>query len=304
MADQTTRQVLPEGNHLAAAALLLVTGLALPGLNAMVKYLGPDYSIVQLLWLRYAGHFLFLVVLFLPRYGLGLFRTRRPGLQMARSLCFFMGSMLVFLGLQSTDMALATAIQFTSPIMVTALAPLLLREPVGPVRLGAVLLGFVGALIVVRPQASGLAPGEILLLVSALTGALGQILSRRLAGHDPALTSTVYMVVLGFVIISVPLPFFWRWPDTGMDALLFALLGLVGGLGHYCLLRAYQMASAAFVAPLFYFQIIGAAVFGFLVFGALPDAMTLLGSAVIIGSGLMITARELRQRRRRQTTRI
>ncbi|WP_169054885.1 DMT family transporter [Azospirillum sp. TSA2s] len=278
-----------------AVLLMIVTAIVIPLLNATVKYLGGRYPVAELQWLRYAGHFLFMMVVFLPRYRWALFRTRRPDLQAARSVLFCASSLIMFYALEHTPLATATAIGFTAPLMVTALAPLLLRENVGPVRLCAVVVGFVGALIVVRPGYSPLHWSAALIFLSAMTSALTQILSRKLSGQDPSATSSTYMVLLGFALSSIPVPFVWVPPADLRDAILFLALGTLGGFGHYCLVRAFEVAPAPFVAPFIYLQIFGAAALGWLAFGQLPDLWTWVGSAVIIASGIVVLLRERRR---------
>jgi drug/metabolite transporter (DMT)-like permease len=180
--------------------------------------------------------------------------------------------------------------------MVTALAPLVLRESVGLAQWLAVAAGFVGALVVVRPGGGGADWAVLLLLVNAAASAVIQLLSRLLAQHDGAATSNTYMVLVGFVLTSLPLPWVWRLPEGGLDALVFLGIGLAGGIGHYLLVRAFELAPAAFVSPFTYGQILGATLISYLVFGQLPDAWTWVGAAIIAASGLFILLRERRRK--------
>jgi drug/metabolite transporter (DMT)-like permease len=276
-----------------AVVFMLIAAVTLPGLSACAKYLS-DYSVVQITWARYAGHFAFMVVVFAPRSGLAILRSARPRLQLTRSALHCASAILTFVALGFISLATSTAIFFSGPLMVTALAPFVLREQLGWDRALAVVVGFAGALVVVRPGWTGEHFAALLMFASAAASAAVQLLSRKLAAYDQALTSNTYMVLIGFLAMSLPLPFVWRMPDTGLDALAFVLIGCVGGLGHYFLVRAFELAPASVVSPLNYAQIVGAIVLGYILFGELPDIWTWVGSAIIAFSGIFILVRERR----------
>jgi drug/metabolite transporter (DMT)-like permease len=137
----------------------------------------------------------------------------------------------------------------------------------------------------------------LILLVNAAASAVIQLLSRKLAQHDGAAASNTYMVLVGFVLTSLPLPLVWRSPTDVQDMLVFVGIGVSGGIGHYLLVRAFELAPAAFVSPFTYGQILGATLISYFVFGQLPDALTWLGAAIIVASGLFILYRERSVRR-------
>jgi drug/metabolite transporter (DMT)-like permease len=283
-----------------AALFMLVAAGLLPLLNAAIKILSArDYPVGELLWSRYAGHLAFMLVVFVPGRGLSLLASARPFIQLSRSILFCFSTFLMFYALRFVPLATATAISFTAPLIVTALAPLMLGERVGRARAAAVVAGFVGALIVVRPGSGAQHWAAFLIFGNATASALTQILSRKLAGYDRPETSNTYMVVAGFLIATAALPLAWKTPETLADAVLLASLGLIGGLGHYCLVRAFELAPAPFVSPFNYGQILGAALLGYVVFGQLPDRWTWLGATIIALSGLAILLRERRLRSRR-----
>jgi drug/metabolite transporter (DMT)-like permease len=296
VADQT--EPAAPNDYKQAVLFMALAAVFLPLLNAAIQYLAPAYPVGQLLWVRYAGHLAFMVVVFAPARGAALLASSRPGLQVARSALFCASTFLTFYALGFVPLATATVILFTSPLIVTALAPLLLRETVDRASALAVLAGFAGALIVARPGSGALHWSAFLILGSAAASAMTQILSRKLAGHDRPETSNTYMVLVGFALASLALHFVWRWPAAWWDALLLASLGVFGGLGHYCLVRAFELAPAPFVSPFNYAQILGAALLGFLVFGQVPDLWLWSGAAVIAGSGVFILLDQ--QRRSRQ----
>ena len=279
---------------------MLLAALFLPLLNAAVKAMSARYPVLELLWARYAGHLAFMLVVFAPWRGLALLRSTRPVLQVSRSTLFCISSFIMFYALGFVPLATAVAINFTSPLIVTALAPIMLAERVGTARAVAVGVGFLGAMIVVQPGSGAYHWAAFLIFVAAFTSAVTQVLSRKVAGHDAPETSNTYMVVAGFMLTSLPLPFVWQTPASAWDALLFVSLGVLGGLGHYCLVRAFELAPAPFISPFNYAQILGAAVLSALVFGQVPDLWTWVGAAIITLSGIFIL---LYERLRRRTDR-
>jgi drug/metabolite transporter (DMT)-like permease len=278
-----------------AIVFVILAVLVLPIVNACAKLL-DGYSIVQITWARYAGHFLFMMLVFAPRYGRDLLRTTRPKMQLTRSSLHCLSAFLNFYALGFVALPTATAIAFTAPLIVTALAPLVLSERIGFARWLAVGAGFIGTLVVVRPGTDGQSWAMTLLLLSAANSAVIQLMSRKLAQHDGAAVSNTYMVLVGFVLMSLPLPWIWQDPADLPDTLLFVAIGITGGLGHYFLVRAFELAPAGFVSPFTYGQILGATLLSYLIFGQLPDTWTWLGVAVIVASGLFIFYRERRSR--------
>ncbi|WP_456264707.1 DMT family transporter [Caballeronia glebae] len=227
-----------------------------------------------------------MLLFFVPRRGLSIFQSTRPGLQASRSAIFCIGSFLMFYALGFVPVATATAVSFTAPLIVTALSPYFLKETVRRRNWAAVLLGFMGTLIIVRPGTGGMHPAALLILISALGSATTQVMSRKLALHDNPETSNLYMASVGFFLSSLLMPWVWTSPTSIVDAVLMSALGLFGGCGHYCLVRAFEIAPAPFVAPFNYAQIVGAAVLGFVCFHQVPDAGTLMGTCIIVISGL------------------
>ncbi|MCG8689944.1 MAG: DMT family transporter [Minwuiales bacterium] len=279
--------------------LFMVLAVSLfPFLNSGVKYLAEDYGTAQIVWARYAGHFLFMLVVFLPSNGRSLFATSRPGLQIVRSILLFTSTVFYFTALAYVAIPTAASISFTGPLMVTALAVPLLGEYVGPRRWAAVLIGFVGALIIIRPGLGETHWATTLVLGSAASYALYQILTRKVAGHDNPSTTITYAAIVGVTVASLGLPFVdLKMPANTIDWLVFASLGLTGGLGHWCVVKAFQYAPVPVVSPFGYGQLIGATILGYAIFGDFPDLWTWVGAAIIVGSGLYITYREAVRKR-------
>jgi drug/metabolite transporter (DMT)-like permease len=277
---------------------MMLSAILIPLLNASSKYLTQFYPVVEITWARYAGHFVFMLLVFAPRRGTRLLVSSRPVLQLVRSTLLCLSTLIYISALKWVELPTATAISFTGPLIVTALAPFLLGEQVGRTRWLAVGVGFLGALVVVRPGMEGANQAALLVLASASASALYQIMTRKLASQDPAETSITYIALAGFVLTSVPLPFVWVTPESLWHALVFVGLGLFGGFGHYFLVRAFELAPAPVVSPFNYGQLIGAAVLSYSVFGQIPDAWTWLGAFIIAASGIfMLYAERSRGRR-------
>ncbi|AHL75358.1 membrane protein [Stutzerimonas stutzeri] len=282
-------QVEPKRSpFVTAVAFMLAAAILIPLLNAEVKYLGVFYPVIQLLWCRYFGHVVFMLAVFAPRKGPALFRSQRPWLQIVRSLLFCLTSFLMFCALQYVPVATAAAVSFTAPMVVLVLAPFMLGEQVSLLKTVAVICGFVGALVVIQPGGDAFHPAVLLVLFSACTSALTQILSRKLASHDTPETSNTYMAAAGFVLTSLMLPFFWQSPDNLVHLGLLISMGVLGGSGHYCLVRAFEVAPAPFVAPFTYLQIVGASLLGYLLFAELPNLWSWIGTVIIVLSGLVV----------------
>ena len=278
-----------------AVLFMLLAALLIPLLNASSKYLTRHYPVIEITWARYAGHFVFMVLVFMPRRGTRLLVSRQPMLQLLRSALLCISTLIYISALAFVSLPTATAMSFTGPLIVTALAPIVLGESVGWRRWLAVGIGFLGALVVVRPGAGGVNEGAVILFASAFASALYQLLTRKLASHDPAETSITYIALAGFVLMTIPLPFVWVTPATVWDMVVFAGLGVFGGFGHYFIVRAFELAPAPVVSPFNYGQLVGAALLSYIVFSELPDAWTWVGAGIIAASGLFMLYAERRK---------
>lgn len=268
-----------------------------PLLNTAVQYLTVEYSIIQLVWARYVGHLVYILAVLVPTRGLRFVRTNRPRLQIVRSSLLVTATFLYFTALAYIPLATTTAINFTGPLMIVALSIPILGETVGLRRWSAVVLGFIGALIIIRPGFGGVHWAAFLVLGCAACNAFYQILTRSLAGHDSAETSIFYTALVPSILVTLLLPFGARLPLSAFDWMLFGGLGLIGGLGHYCVIKAYENAEASIISPMNYVQLIGATLLGYLVFADFPDVWTSLGAVIIVASGLYIMRREAIRRR-------
>ena len=284
--------IFPAGREPLVAVALMVLGASLiPAMNALAKYLASDYPVWQVVWARFFGHLLWMMLFFSARRGFTILRTARPITQAVRSLVFFIANVCFITALPFVDLATASAVMFTAPIIVTALAVPLLRERVGLRRWTAVAVGFAGALVIIRPGSTLFDPWALLVLVSASYYAVYQIWTRRLTLVDSPETLIVYTAVAGALVSTVTIPWIARMPDSLGDLAAFAGLGLVGALAHLCIVQALKRAPASTVSPIGYFELVTAVLFGYAVFGDLPDAATWAGAALIVASGAWIAFR-------------
>lgn len=270
---------------------LLFMGIAcalFPIMNALVKLLSATYPFEQLVWARVLSHLVLIMLIFLPRRGLDLFRVRQPVAQFICSMTLLASTFFFFGAVEYVGVADAIAISFIAPLAVVFLAWPLLGERITWRRLLAVAVGFSGVMIVIRPGSSVFQWASLMIVASAIAYAVYQIFIRRVAGLDHPSTTVFYTALGSTVVMTAVVPFFWRTPDNPGDIALLCSLGFFGGIGHYCVARAMTYAPANFIAPFNYTQMIGSVIMGFLMFGEIPDAYTWLGSAVIIAAGLMV----------------
>jgi drug/metabolite transporter (DMT)-like permease len=278
----------PVYRPLMGIVLMCLAGTFFPVMNGVAKLMSQTYSSEQVVWARTLSHLVFLLLLFMPRYGVQVVRTRRPGIQVLRSALLIASTYLFFSAIKVVPIAQAAAVSFLSPLLVVLLAAPMLGERITPGRIAAVLAGFAGVLVVTRPGAAVFQPASLLIVGSATCYALYQVYTRRVAGIDSAATSSTYSALVGTVLMSAIVPLSWRTPDAVVDVLLLASLGVFGGLGHYCVARSLSCAPANLVSPFMYWQMVGSVIVGYLLFSEVPDAFTWLGAAMIIGAGLWV----------------
>lgn len=274
--------------------ILLISGafLLFTCLDTTAKYLGHSLPVLQIVWARFLGHLVLAAVLFLPRYGSGLLRTRRPRLQALRSTFLLGSTFFNFAALHYLQLSTTTAILFSTPLLIAGLAVPLLGEKVGPRRWTAIVVGFIGVLIIVRPGLGVVHWAVSLSLCAALSGSLYNIATRKLAGSDPAPTIHFFSPVVGVLLLTPVMPFVWQTPTHWLEWLLLCATGLLGGAGHYLLIVAHRLAPAPILAPFIYPQIFYMMLSGYLVFGDVPDPWVGVGALVVIGSGLYLWYRE------------
>lgn len=270
---------------------MIVAASLFAALDTTAKYLGQSMHSLDVVWLRYAGHVV-LVILFLRAWShLDVFRTRKPLLHIVRGLNLLLATVFNFWALQYLQLAEASAIMFCSPLIVTALAGPLLGEPIGLRRWIAVGIGFIGVLVVTRPGTGAMHWAVILSFVAVVNYASYSILTRRMNRTESAEGLLLISALVGVAALAPVAPSAigslagWSW------ALAF-LLGFFGATGHYALVVSHRIAPASIIAPFIYTQMAWMILLGYLIFDDSPDRWTLAGTAIIAGAGLYILHRE------------
>jgi drug/metabolite transporter (DMT)-like permease len=280
-----TSSLTSTSQPLKGMLLIVVATLLFSSHDVLSKYLSGIYPVMLVIWVRYLVHTLLMMGIFLPQSGLRILRTRRPWHQVARALCLLGTSLMFVSGLQYIPLAEATAVNFLAPLMVTALSVPLLGERVSVGQWAAVLVGFCGVITIVHPGGDLFTPAILFPFGSALCFCFYQILTRKVAEVDSPTTSNFFAGIFNTLLMSAVVPFFWQWP-TWFDGLFMVALGACGMTAHLLLTQAFRYAPPALLAPLGYCQIVFAGIYGFLVFGHSPAPTTIVGIAVICGSGI------------------
>ena len=272
---------------MASATLFMVAS------DSVAKHLSGSYPTWELIWSRHLFQAL-LIFAWLGRRAGPALRTGNPVLQLVRSALLLTTTGCFYLGLRYVPLADAVAVLNLSPVMVTALSAPLLGERVGGRRWAAVLVGFLGVIILLRPGQGSVQVAVLLPLAAALQFALFQIVTRRLSGRDDPVTTMAYTPLVGAVVGSLLLPAVWVTP-TAPHWGLMAATGVFGFIAHLMIIRSFAAAPAATVAPFNYLTLVWAGLLGFILFDEIPDAWTIAGAAVIVASGVYIFHREGRQ---------
>lgn len=242
---------------------------------------------MQVVWARYLFALPVLLLGTPRRAWATVLRVSRPGLQAARALLPVLASFAIVLGLVYLPLAEVTVLTFASPLLVAALSAPVLGERVALRDWLSILIGFVGIVIVIRPGSDAFAWAALFPLACAAFFALFQITTRLVGRSDPPATTLAWTLLIGLGVTSLLLPLGWR-PVHAASWALMALTGLCFGGAQYLLVRAYLRAPAALLAPFTYVQIVPATLLGLLLFGAVPDAIAWLGTAIVIGAGLLV----------------
>lgn len=278
---------LPTGAAAGIVLMLAAQLVVMPTNDAAVKYLVAALPVGQLAWARFFLNFVILAPVALWRHRGAALAPGRPALQLLRGVLIVASNLLFIAGLRFVPLADAVATVFVAPLAVAALSPLVLRERVGAVGWAAVATGFAGALIIIRPGFAQASLGTLLPLGAGLSFAAYLLVTRKLVGRSPPLVTQTATALVGAVLSTLLLPLGWSWPSASAWALMLAI-GAGSCVGHVLITLAHEHAPAAVLAPLTYLSLVSATALGYLLFGDLPDLLTLLGAAIVIGSGLAV----------------
>lgn len=276
--------------------LMLLAILLFTAMDATAKGLIERYPVAQVVWARFAGQVL-IVVLLLRGAVMTALRTRWPLLHLVRAICQLGATGCFFASLPHIGLAEATALTDLNPVLITLGAALFLGEKLGPRRLGGVVVAMIGAMIVIRPGMSVFTPAALLPLAAALFYTANALLTRRLGPLESFWTPLLLAALFGALATSAVQPLVWQ-PVAMEDLPLFLLVGCLGTGAQLCLIRAFSMAEAGAVAPFAYVGILFATGWGILLYDEWPDLATIIGALVIVAAGLYVWHRETRANRK------
>lgn len=274
---------------------MLASAVAFTIMTTLIKFLGDDYPAALQTFYRQAAGFIVLLPIIIQRRS-AAFATSRPAILIFRAGAGTVALILSFYAFQKMPLADANALSFTRTLWLVPLAAFALKERIGPLRLGAALVGFAGVLMMIRPGADGqfhMGLPALAMLASSFLLALTitgmKVLTRD---HSPTVL-LVWSAALGLVLAAPPALFVWRWPNP-LDLGLLALMGVMGTVTQGCYIKGIQIGDAAAMAPIDYVRLVFTAAIGFLVFHEVPGLWTIAGAAVVVASTLLITWLEAR----------
>ena len=283
---------MPKNHNLIGIGFMLAAMASLPMIDVFTKYLGQmGVPVLQIVWARMTFGTAVTLPFAVQAAGSAALRPERPVYHLFRASFLILATYTFFLSLKYLPIADALAIFFVQPLIVVVLSALVLGERVGPRRWAAVVVGFIGTMIIIRPGFGTVTPGTWLALAAGTSLAVYFVMTRRISGSAKAMVTTFQTNAIGMILASIAMPFVWVTPSA-QQWLMFVGLGLVATVGHFMIVRAYDFAEASLLAPFAYTEMIMATVLGWYFFGDFPDRFTLIGVTVLIASALYISWRE------------
>ena len=281
-------------NRKIGIALVTLTTLMFASLDTSAKWLVLSLPVLQVVWMRFFSQVLFTAAVFAPTMGWGMFRVVNLKLQCLRGLILAVMTALNFLALQYLQLAETGAIQFSVPILIAVLSSWWLKEKLDVASWIAIWVGFAGVLVIIRPGSHAFHPAIFLSVMNAFLYAGFNMLTRRLAASENPVSTQLFSAAVSAVVLA---PFAWSQWQTPEGVLTWVIIGLIGvfaGLGHLSVASAHRYASAAFLGPFLYQQILYMTLGGWLVFGQTPDHAVALGAVIVVASGMFLLWREMR----------
>jgi drug/metabolite transporter (DMT)-like permease len=277
--------------------ILLIAGatLCFAVLDASAKWLVQSLPVMQVVWLRFVTHVLLMALILAPRHGRNLLRMQSPRLHALRGAMLATMTALNFVALQYLQLAETGAIQFSVPIVIALLSAWWLHERLDARRWVAIVGGFAGVMLVIRPGSQAFHPAILLCVGNAVLYAAFNMLTRRMAASETPEAMQLLSAAMAALLLAPFALAHWQTPTTAVQWLLLMLCGLMGGVGHLFVAMAHRYASAAVLGPFIYQQIVYMTALGWLVFGQVPDGAVVAGAAVVVGSGLYLLWMEMRR---------
>jgi len=283
-------------NRLTGIGLISLCYVLFALLDGSAKWLVQSLPVIIVVWLRFLTQALLASALLFPLRGRALVRTRHLRWHVVRGLMFCAMTGGNFWALQYLQLTVTASIFFTVPILIALMSAPLLGERMDARRWGAILVGFAGVLFIVRPGSAAFHPAMLLSMGNAVLYAGFNLMTRKLAAYDAPETIQFLPAVVASVVLTPFALAAWQSPPGAFEWFMLCMMGVFGGTGHYLLALAHRYAPASTLAPFLYQQILYMALFGYLVFGSVPDAAVWVGAAIVVSSGLYLFARERRGR--------
>ena len=282
-------------NRLTGIGLVSLTYLVFALLDGSAKWLVGSMPVIMVVWLRFATQVVVGGAVLFPIKGMALVTTSHWRWHLVRALMFMAMTGINFWALQYLQLTVTSSIFFSVPLIIALASASFLGEKLAPGKWVAIITGFAGVLVIVRPWGAEFHPAMLASVVNALLYAVFMMMTRRLAAYDSPETIQ-YLPAVGAAIGLAPFALAaWETPEGWLEWSVACLTGVLGGLGHYLLALAHRYAPASVIAPFLYQQVIYMALFGYIVFGDVPGASVWAGAVIVIGSGLYLFSRESRR---------
>jgi drug/metabolite transporter (DMT)-like permease len=261
-------------------------------LDTTAKYLNTQMDSLEIVWARYTSAFVLTLFVSNPLTHPDLLRTRRPKLQVTRSILLVLSTALNFVALRWLQLDEALSIIFTFPFIVAIISGPMLGEWLGWRRWSAIGFGFAGVLLITRPGLGGMHPAALLSLAATVCYSFYAVITRIVSRLDSNQTSLFYANFIGALVVLPVIPFVWQPPANWVIAVMLTMTGVLGSTGHFFLIAGHKLAPASVLSPFIYTQLIWVVILGYLVFDHVPTGWTIAGAAMVIGSGLYLLYRE------------
>jgi drug/metabolite transporter (DMT)-like permease len=278
--------------RLKGIGLMMAALICFACLDSIAKWLNTSMDPLQVVWARYTAALVLVLVMFNPLRHPRILVTKRPWIQAVRSALLFGSTAFNFIALQYLQLDQTVSIMFATPFLVAVLGGPFLGEWIGPRRWAAVIVGFIGVIVVTRPWSGSMHWSMLLSLSGAVFYSVYNLQTRVLAEHDSPATTSIYSVAFGAIVASALVPAVWTTPTSVWVIIGMVAMGAFGAIGHWLLIVAHGFAPAGVLAPFIYTQIIWMVASGALFFGQVPAPNTLAGAGIVIASGLYLLYRE------------
>ena len=269
----------------------LLAWVMLPIMDGFAKYLSSDLPVLQITWARYFFTVAFTLPIMFFFFRKNLVWTDKPKLQLIRGLILLTANVCFFYSISIISLAKALTLAFIAPLIVTAFSPIFLGEKVGFRRWSAVIIGFIGSIVVIRPGFVEINLASLAALGTGVMYGFYLIITRKLSSSDNPLLTLLLTGVVGAIIISFVMPFVWIKPTLNQWSMM-AAIGIFACVGHLFIILSLKYADASKLAPFSYFEIVTNIIIGYYFFSDFPDKWTFLGLFIIILSGIYISRRE------------